>query len=123
MTDSIISRQSDSSEIEMNEQIQKAVIDAIKADDKIVKIKPAKESKGSGMFARMILIVGAFAAGYWLWKSQKSSKKSQSTTSETADQPKKMPHQAAPTTEQVSGMAAEKTQESSSNSYDSSSSS
>ncbi len=94
----MISSLSGSSETDRNEQIQKAVADTIKeSNDKVVEIKPANESKGSSMVLRMILVVGAFAAGYWLRKSQKPTKKLQSAASEAADRTKQVTKQAADT--------------------------
>ncbi len=108
----LIGEQSGPSETDMNEQIQKAVTDAIKeSNDKTVEIKPANESKGMGTFARLSLIVGAFAAGYWLRKSQKPTEKLQSAASETADRTKEMTHQAAQTIEKGGETVSERVEE------------
>lgn len=92
----------------MDEQIQEAVTDAItESNDKTVEIKPANDSSGGGMLSRLLLLAGAFAAGYWLRKSQKPTEKLESAMSETADRTKQMTEQAAETIQEGGETMAE----------------
>jgi hypothetical protein len=95
---SMFSGSSRVSKSDMDEEVQEAVIDTIKeSNDKTVEIKPANKSNSRGIFSLLLLIGGAFVAGYWFKKSQKSTEKIQSIASKTADQTKQVSEQAAET--------------------------
>ncbi|WP_459808253.1 hypothetical protein [Halopiger thermotolerans] len=112
MKRSMLSGAVGSSENEMDEQIQEAVVDAItESNDKTVEIKPANESSGRKMLPLLLLIGGAFAAGYFLRKSQKPKQKFQSVASETADRTKQMTEQAADTIQEGGETVANRVEE------------
>ena len=101
-----------SSKTDMDEQVQEAVIDAIKeSNDKTVEIRPTKESKGWGMSRLMLLIGGALGVSYWLRKSKKPTEKIQSAASETADRTKQVTEQAAETIQEGGETMADRVEE------------
>lgn len=59
------------SESSTDDQITKAIVDALSSDDKIVEIRPAKRSSGMGL--KRLLLLGAVSIGfaYWVQNSQK----------------------------------------------------
>lgn len=101
-----------SSETDMDEQIQETVVDAItESNDKTVEIKPANKSSGRKILSLLVLIGGAFVAGYWFRKSQKPTQKLQSVASETADRTKQMTEQAADTIQEGGETMADRVEE------------
>ncbi|WP_226041982.1 hypothetical protein [Natrinema sp. DC36] len=112
MKRSLLSGSLGSSETDIDEQVQEAVVDTIReSNDKTVEIKPANESSGRKMLPLLVLIGGAFAAGYWLRKSQKATQKLQSVASETADRTKQMTEQAADTIQEGGETMADRVEE------------
>lgn len=108
MKKSLLKRSPGKSEADMDDQIQEAVTDAItESNDKTVEIKPSNGSSGGGMFSRLLLLAGAFAAGYWLRKSKKPKQKLESAMSETAGRTKQMTEQAAQTIQEEGETMAE----------------
>lgn len=84
-----LSGSSGSSKTETQEQVQKAVTDALKSNDKVIEIRPANQSKGWGKLSLVVFVGGALAvASYWLRKSKSKNPADtlQSTARETADQ-------------------------------------
>lgn len=103
-----------SSKTTMDEQIEEAVVDAIKnSNDKIIEIRPANESNGRGTFPLLLLIGGALAASYWLRKAQDPTEEFQSTASQTADRTKNVTKQAAETIREGGETIAERIEETS----------
>lgn len=104
---------SESSESDMDAQVQEAVTDAITgSNDKVVEIRPANKSKGRGKFL-LILLIGVLAVSYWLRKSQKSTDKLQDVASETANQTKNVTQQAAETIQKGGETMADRVEETS----------
>lgn len=112
MKRSLLSGSAGSSETDKDEQIQETVIDAItESNDKTVEIKPANKSSGRNLLPLLVLIGGAFVAGYWFRKSQKPTQKFQSVASETADRTKQITEQAADTIQEGGETMADRVEE------------
>lgn len=114
---------SESSQTDMDEQIQQAVVDVIReSNTKTVEIKPAP-SIGSGKFPLLLVIGGVAAIGYMLKKSTKQPTKRvkevskqatetiKQTGKKTAEQVEKQSEKAAEQVEQKSEKAAEQVEQ------------
>lgn len=68
-----------------NEQIEAALIEAIReSDDKTIEIRPANRSKGGRVLRVLVVVAAALGLSYWLHKSQKPTELIRGA-SETAD--------------------------------------
>lgn len=107
-----LSRSSESSQTEPDEQIEEAVTDAIRtSNDKVVEIRPANESKGRGRRLLMLLAGGALAVGYWLRRSENPTKTIQSAASKTATRTEEASTRAAETIQTGGGTMAARVEE------------
>lgn len=107
-----LERLSESSEIDVNEQVLEAVTDAIKnSNDKVIEIRPANQSKGRGKFPLMLLVGSALAVGYWLRQSQDPAEELQGVAGETADRTRDVTTQAAETIQEGGETVAERVEE------------
>jgi len=87
---------SESSETEMNEQIQEAVIDKVRnSDDRVIEIRPVDESRGRRKVPLTVIVGGALALTYWLQKSRRPTETLKDAVSGAADRTKRATEQTA----------------------------
>jgi hypothetical protein len=90
-----------------DDQITKAAIDALSANDKVIEIRPAKQSKGMGLKRLLLLGAGAIGLAYWARNSQKPDDLIGSVKEKTANRT----HQAAETIGEGSETASKRIEE------------
>jgi hypothetical protein len=95
------------SESSVDDQITKAIVDALSANDKVLEIRPAKRSKGMGLKRLLLLGAGAIVFAYWVRHSRKPDDLIGSVKEKTANQT----HQVAETIEEGSETASERIEE------------
>lgn len=103
------SRKDKSSENEssIDDQISETLSDALSSNDKVIEIRPTKQSKGMGLKRLLMLGAGAIGLAYWAQNSQKPKDLIKSVKDETANRT----HQAAETIEEGSETASERIEE------------
>lgn len=92
------------SESSGDDQMTKAIVDALSANDKVIEIRPAKRSNGMGLKRLLLLGAGAIGFAYWAQKSQKPNDLMRSVKEKTANRT----NQAAETIEEESETASER---------------
>lgn len=87
-----------------DERMTDAIVEALSANDRVVEIRPAKQSKGMGLKRLLLLGAGAVGFAYWARRSQKPDDLIGSVKEKTAERT----HQAAETIEEGSETASER---------------
>lgn len=91
----------------IDNQVSETLSDALSSNDKVIEIRPAKQSKGMGLKRLLLMGVGAISLAYWARKSQKPDELIESVKEETANRT----HKAAETIEKGSETASERIEE------------
>lgn len=63
---------SEDTESSMDDQMTELIADALSSNDRVVEIRPAKQSGGMGLKGLLVLGAGAVGLAYWVRNSQKS---------------------------------------------------
>lgn len=90
-----------------DDQMTKAIVDALSANDRVIEIRPAKRTGGLGLKGLLLLGVGAIGFAYWVRNSQRPDDFIEGIKEKTADQT----HQAAETIEDGSEAVSEQIEE------------
>lgn len=107
MKDSTLTDLLGESDSSIDNQTAKAVDDALSSNDKVIEIRPAKQSRGMGLKRFLLVGMAAIGLAYWARNSQKPDELIGSVKKKTTDQTQ----QAAETVKEGSETASERIEE------------